>query len=238
MSISKVLIYAELLSNIRQISVVAVLPTPSTDKTIVELSSDRRRVSLLHQGQRTTIQLPGQVAAQVSSVHRSTSGRTDLSWRLPAVNQASSQHDFRDSTSEAPWTAKDLIPGVEVLCQNCNSIILERGQLRAWKDLPSENWAEMMEFWHCHKPDVEPAQTTVSSDDTRADHSHDNEDLNSHRGYGANSKFVATENVGFVDISTFLLAETDVKNTKASSALLLFLLPICICFIYITFCGL
>src|SRR5690606_5003164 len=49
---------------------------------------------------------------------------------------------------------------VSIYCANCNATLVENGKVSAWKDLPSKNWAEMMDFWHCHKPD---------------DHEHDHE---------------------------------------------------------------
>lgn len=223
MSLSNTLIYAELLSNIRQISVIAVLPTSSNNKTTSTLSSDRRQIALEHEGQRTTLTLPGQ-AHPTAQLQPTALGKNELSWRLPLAGQ-STRSEATDI--EAPWSAKDLEPDLEISCRECKAIILGGGILKTWKDLPSENWAEMMEFWHCHKPDDEP------SGHEGHDHPHPNaQDLNASRGYGANSKFIATAGVGFVDNQTFLLAEPDCQNFEVSfvlpfiSWLLLFLCSI------------
>jgi hypothetical protein len=85
------------------------------------------------------------------------------------------------------------------------STIVEAGTLQVWKDLPSENWAEMMEFWHCHKPHEHK-------------HGNDDDDL-TNRGYGASSRIAAQSSVGFVDLTSFLLAESDVLKSSVSFCL-------------------
>lgn len=70
-----------------------------------------------------------------------------------------------------------------------------------WKDLPSENWAEMMEFWHCHKP--EP-------------HNHQSHEHLADRGYGANAGISAQDAVGFIDIMSFLFTDHDTTGLKVS----------------------
>jgi len=78
-----------------------------------------------------------------------------------------------------------------------------------WKDLPSENWAEMMDFWHCHKP---------TEHESHAGHS-DEETATANKGYAANSKFTAQNKVGFVDLTTFLLDAKDCNNIRVSLCL-------------------
>jgi ubiquitin-protein ligase E3 D len=84
-------------------------------------------------------------------------------------------------------------------CRRCATRLLAPGRVREWRDLPSENWAEMMEFWHCHKPH-EPGRETAGAE----------------RAYAAGRKLVALEGVGFVDLVSFLLAERDCTNLKVS----------------------
>lgn len=104
MSLPEILIYSELLSNIRQISVFAVLPTSSDNNTTATLSSDRQRIILQHEGHTTTLKLPGQVDS-TSQIQPVAVGKTELSWRLPLAGQPS-RPDAQDT--EAPWSAKDL----------------------------------------------------------------------------------------------------------------------------------
>ena len=63
-----------------------------------------------------------------------------------------------------------------------------------------------MEFWHCHKPDVPP---NLSAPDA----SHEPSEA---KGYGAHSRFAARAGVGFVDLTSFLLAPHDCGGIQVS----------------------
>ncbi|KAF5682686.1 hypothetical protein FCIRC_4865 [Fusarium circinatum] len=88
-------------------------------------------------------------------------------------------------------------------CRSCGSEFVAQNIINTWKDLPSENWAEMMEFWHCHKP-----------------HDHDHQDPESlaTKGYGANHAISAQQGVGFVDLTSFLFSESDCRGLQYSSS--------------------
>lgn len=52
-----------------------------------------------------------------------------------------------------PWTAKDISNSKsDFKCHKCNSIIINHSDIKKVHPMPSELWSEMMEFWHCHKP--------------------------------------------------------------------------------------
>jgi hypothetical protein len=153
MSQPKTLIYAEQLSNIRQISIIAALNTPSDSTTNAKLSANRQQIILHHGGETTTLDLPGQVASS-AQLQKPVLGREELSWRLPMAGQPSRADLESTQSIEAPWSAKSLGEDAEFACKECGNVVLKKGIIKTWKDLPSENWAEMMDFWHCHKPDV------------------------------------------------------------------------------------
>lgn len=58
------------------------------------------------------------------------------------------------------WSCKDLSQTPKIgrhhkfrfVCKNCNSELIDSSQYD-FKDMPSEQWYEMMDFWHCHKPE-------------------------------------------------------------------------------------
>ncbi|KAI4177981.1 MAG: hypothetical protein LQ343_000065 [Gyalolechia ehrenbergii] len=75
---------------------------------------------------------------------------------------------------------------------------------KLWKDLPSENWAEMMDFWHCHKPDT---------DDTIY---HYQDGLS--KGYGAASTIESIAGVGLLDPMYLLLSHDDVNVVTGQKA--------------------
>ncbi|KAI1269255.1 ubiquitin-conjugating enzyme E2C-binding protein [Xylariaceae sp. FL1019] len=197
-----ILIYAELLSNVRQVSVACTLPSASTQNTKVFTDGNGSALTITHDGLTQTIILPGRVASSSQlPIHKA--GTTDLSWRLPLANP-STLHIVRASDESIPWSASDLSIGSAISCRTCTSTIVEEGKLKIWKDLPSENWAEMMEFWHCHKPE------------THSHHDGDNEQHLTNRGYGASSRIAAQPGVGFVDLTSFLIDESDITGPSHS----------------------
>ncbi|EMG50707.1 hypothetical protein G210_1548 [Candida maltosa Xu316] len=58
------------------------------------------------------------------------------------------------------WSCKDLDRTPQInhrhefkfVCQNCSSLLIDSLNYN-FKDSPSELWYEMMDFWHCHKPE-------------------------------------------------------------------------------------
>lgn len=202
-------LYAELLANIRQISLAASLSSPCDASTRVTLSADSRTVELRHGSSNYHLTLPAKAAlgGTLLPVQDKQKGTTALSWRLPLdVSSLSSSHQANDDRMS--WSATDLDPGSEVSCRRCGTAVVPAGSVEAWKDLPSENWAEMMEFWHCHKPEHR------HNDDGEAGKA-DEESLAA-RGYGASSAISAQEGVGFVDLTTLLFAETNCQNVTVS----------------------
>ncbi|OTB00036.1 hypothetical protein M426DRAFT_245157 [Hypoxylon sp. CI-4A] len=194
-------IYAELLSNIRKISVGCDLLTPSSSSTKATISPSGRVLTVCHDGAENTIVLPGRVAS-INSLPVLKLGSKNLSWRLPLA-ETPGHHAFSASDEQSvPWSASDLQLGASISCRTCGSTIVEPGDIKVWKDLPSENWAEMMEFWHCHKP---------------SDHGHGhehNDNLTSTKAYGASSRISAQRGVGFVDLTSFLIHDRDISHSN------------------------
>ncbi|CCU82431.1 hypothetical protein BGHDH14_bgh01977 [Blumeria hordei DH14] len=215
MKVPKSLVYAELLSNIKQVSILASLTYPCDENTKVELSDDGQKLTLIHRGQVHALSLPHKVYPKFNFQVPSKIGSQELSWRLPLIDQSSQQARQDTLSSEAPWSAKALESRTELRCRSCDEVIMKKGKIHTWKDLPSENWAEMMDFWHCHKPDntqshhIPDDDCSGSQENRTSTHSKMTE-----RGYGANNSISAQHGVGFVDISTFLLTEDDCINIK------------------------
>ncbi|KAI1660834.1 ubiquitin-conjugating enzyme E2-binding protein [Daldinia decipiens] len=201
-----VLIYAELLSRIQGVSVGCELYTPSSPDTRATVSSDGWFFTIHHDGIQTCIRLPGQVVS-VKQLPIQSIGKKHLSCRLPLASSLERHAFSTPGEQTVPWSATDLQPESRITCRRCHATIVEPGVTKVWKDLPSENWAEMMEFWHCHKPH---------------DHGHEHDDGLASKAYGANSRISAQAGVGFVDLSSFLLSETDISAsviTKVPSLL-------------------
>lgn len=193
---SSAIIYSELLSNIRQISVLAELLTPSDNSTEVFLSSDRKYLSLVHQGETTKLELPGDVNPAYTP-QQPAAGLKQISWRIPLTPQPpQARPEFAESAS-APWSANDLDSSSGFACRACSADVVPAGTIKTWQDLPSANWAEMMDFWHCHKPDVPKLEQNGMESGLVE------------KGYGASASFRAQKGMGKVDLMTFLLSKDD-----------------------------
>ncbi|KAK3495642.1 ubiquitin-conjugating enzyme E2-binding protein [Neurospora crassa] len=211
------LLYAELLSNIRQISLAVSLGSASDASTRVAVAANGETVELTHHGQSHTLHLPAKVAVGGAILPIQRPGASALSWRLPL-----GQGTYTDASSaeSSTWTATDLKAGSEVVCRQCQAVVVKRDVVKVWKDLPSENWAEMMEFWHCHKPgdhdhDHHHHDKSNGVDATGQNDRADDMSLAA-RGYGASSAISAQEGVGFVDLTTLLFVEQDCSNITYS----------------------
>ncbi|OBT53243.1 hypothetical protein VE04_05822 [Pseudogymnoascus sp. 24MN13] len=181
------LIYAELLPNIRQISVLAALPTPSDGTTRVSISGDSAILTLVHNGATTSLQLPGAIAPTSST-------RTAASQPCPAILA-------HPSRGLSVATTRCALPS---RCRRRPAHARARARFPA-EDADSENWAEMMEFWHCHKPDVPVGE---KGDEEGGD--------NTTKGYGANTRMMAQKGVGKVDLTYFLLDGEDCSGLETN----------------------
>lgn len=199
-------IYAELLLNIRQVSVVASLPSEPDTTTQAEVFADGTRIGIRHGQSSKDILLPGRVSVHGRlPIQKSGRSPRSLSWRFPLAASHPSQGLLaQDPYPTPPWTSVDLEPGTPITCRQCGTVFVPAGTITVWKDLPSENWAEMMEFWHCHKPDPE-------------NNSHQDHDHLTKRGYGASATISAQAAVGFVDLASFLILESDATNLKVGT---------------------
>ena len=205
---SKNYIYAELLLNIRQVTVSLSLNPPSNKSTKLCLSSDRQGLELSHNGHESSIKLPAKVVHPQRSANQGpllaipSSPFKEFSVRLPLDGDAHPRASApRHAENEMPWTAAKLAVPAQLQCCHCANVLTQYGAIKAWKDLPSDNWAEMMDFWHCHKP---------------AEHkhaaNHDTSEMD--KGYAASNKLIARSGVGFVDLCYFLFHAEDVTGVN------------------------
>ena len=184
-------LYAELLINIRQVTVFAILPSPSNEYTRIWLDAGHDILYLTHDGEESSITLPCPVVINNATLKLPLTPVTELSFRVGAATQLPPKAEVYNANS-IPWPASKLTSETHVACQSCGNPFITNAT--NWKDLPSGGWADMMDFWHCHKPTTEN-----SNHDTAG----------STKGYAAANVLGPTPGVGLVDTSHFLLAETD-----------------------------
>ncbi|PGH36503.1 hypothetical protein GX50_00690 [[Emmonsia] crescens] len=241
------LLYAELLPNIRQITLHVSLPdssslaqSPITSDSPANLTSgkyslsllpSRHAVSLSSQDTVRTLNLPARVSESAHTILAtqptptpSSAGHSELLFRLPVdvetgllgVSRPTNGRSGDDNKEvQIPWTAKDMCAETRVRCRQCKSILFippQKGEV-VWKDLPSIDWAEMMDLWHCHKPDTHADDHGDAADGTGL-HAHDkNETV---KGYGAANQVVCSSGTVLIDVLSFVMAEDDCQGLKKS----------------------
>ncbi|KAI4920589.1 hypothetical protein J4E85_009356 [Alternaria conjuncta] len=212
---TSITLYAELLLHIRTVTLFASLRTNFSRSTDAKLSSDGSYITVSHEGQSASIRLPinvkggGDAALELPSQPPTK----ELTLRLQLEEKEGSdllgtlQREDRQANI-VPWDGASLndAKDVEMSCKGCDGILVAKGKIQQWRDLPNENWAEMMDFWHCHKPDEHHLH----------DHMHD--EVVGQKGYAAGNRLQAMGGVGFVDLASFLLAESDCEGAQLSSS--------------------
>ena len=199
-------LYAELLLNIRQVTVFAILPSSSNEGTRVFLEADQRTICVEHDSEQSAIQLPCSVARN-ENLQLPPRAVLELSFRLRLSTDTESQTlAVMDPGSVAPWSAPMFTQETQVSCRSCGSQLVKG--IVAWKDLPSGGWADMMDFWHCHKPNVE--EGTIDS-------------AGGGKGYAASNVIGPTTGIGLVDVTHFWFSQSDCYDLEVRQRLLIFI---------------
>lgn len=188
---SSIVLYVELLSNIGQVTVFATLPSDSDQDTSASLSPDGRSLSITHGETKVGVRLPCKVLESPALRLPFALGAKELSFRLQVARDVTLNGQ---GDEDVPWSASCLTSDSRIACRVCNQSFLDVSS-PIWKDLPSENWAEMMDFWHCHKPNDE--------EDPGA------QGQGLAKGYAASNQLTPSQGVGLVDISHIILVESD-----------------------------
>ncbi|CAN6605744.1 hypothetical protein TRVA0_003S00496 [Trichomonascus vanleenenianus] len=192
---------AEYLARIRSVALSIEVEDGLNVEQLVFQSTEKAIVHYTKDGESHTaeIVLPEQVSASVAERIYSTDVETKtLSYRFPAspeLLEHSKPMSFLDNPNvRMPWPASELNSQewIQVVCGGCSTVIIKAKRITRWQQLPSEHWAEMMDFWHCHKPDE----------------GHDHFNPN----YAVN-RFVPKTGVGMVGMSYFLICPGDIVNT-------------------------
>ena len=204
-------LYAELLLHIRAVTLFASLRTFHTHETKAQLSADGSSITVSHEGESATVRLPVKVQGggdAVLSLPAQPPGK-DLTLRLQIEEKEGTSFLGGVRTEDrvaniVPWDGASLnaMKNAGIVCRICNGVLVRSGKVGEWRDLPNENWAEMMDFWHCHKPDEHQL------------HDHTHETAVGKKGYAAGNRLKAIEGVGFVDLASFLLREQDCEGAE------------------------
>jgi hypothetical protein len=211
-SMPKIELYAELLTHIRTVNLVASLKTATNHETRIELSSDNQTITISHDGISASLRLPTRmVGGGTAAITLPPRPSKSLTLRLKVEETEPGLLQFEHSDENlVPWPATGMDDARGVACVRCGASLVKFGEdgVREWRDLPSENWAEMMDFWHCHKPH---------------EHGEDGGEGVEGKGYAASSKLKAKQGTCFVGLSYFVLVEDDCENIKVRFTVFSFL---------------
>ncbi|KAF2253072.1 hypothetical protein BU26DRAFT_214208 [Trematosphaeria pertusa] len=211
---SSIILYAELLLHIRTVTLFASLRSFHTRETKAQLATDGFSITVTHEGESATIHLPIKVKgggdAALSLPAQPPSKELTLRLQIEEKEGTDLLGTLRSEQRNAnlvPWDGASLnhIRAVEIRCKSCQGVIAPASKVGEWRDLPNENWAEMMDFWHCHKPDEHHL------------HDHNRHAIVGKKGYAAGNRLKAVDGVGFVDLATFLLKEQDCEGAESPS---------------------
>jgi ubiquitin-protein ligase E3 D len=194
-------VYAELLHNIRQLTISITLRSSCNPTTTLALSQDRKALVIEHQAQQVIAQLPGQVGAD-AILPRPLPRTKELVVRLSGAEDHHAWQPKRLGLDDhVIWPASSLTPDTRISCRACQSILLH-GSVKVWKDLPSDSWAEMMDLWHCHKPDNEDSPRQDAPQSTK--------------GYAAANSLASVPGCGLVHLDHFRVHHSDCRGLQVS----------------------
>lgn len=199
-------LYAEVLANIRQANIYASLETHKNEHTKIDIASDKKTITVSHDGESASIYLPTEISG-TAEVNIPIDRGKEMSVRLELAEIKNMPPVENTVGHEEPWAANDLSSNTRLQCQACKAELLANEVPLQFKDLPSEHWADMMDYWHCHRPQ-NPTATQGKDAEEAADS----------KGYGSSTKLRATPSVAFVDTAYFLFAEQCCRNVQTHNS--------------------
>ncbi|KAK9368411.1 ubiquitin-conjugating enzyme E2-binding protein [Lipomyces kononenkoae] len=139
--------YAELLPRIAQIS-LTISPLEAIPIHFTRISSSKIYIKTTSDSVATIITLPGSTTKYVPiSLQQLCQHNGDTKTGSVGLK---AERDEREAHI-VPLSAGQLTDCKAVQCRKCGADLL-KDDIK-FLDLPSENWYELLDYWHCHKPD-------------------------------------------------------------------------------------
>ncbi|EHN01581.1 YJR141W-like protein [Saccharomyces cerevisiae x Saccharomyces kudriavzevii VIN7] len=144
----------EWLPRINSVSVVVegwkCIKVKSLKRTLLSISGD--------EGQEEDISLPAEAEEKVGIPYKFRDRGYDLEYIMKLRSKPPKKYDYSImSLPDGKWTKEELRldPDFSIECLHCKQQIIGKDNCQVLNNMPSEFWVELMDYWHCHKPDVE-----------------------------------------------------------------------------------
>lgn len=186
--------YCDYHENIRAIHLSVTLPSAPDELTSLDIY-DRKTLRLRHAFRSYTIALPASVDPTRPLEVKGT-GLT-LNCRVSADPIVRS-----DGSISLPLSSPEALQE-DVLCSACGTCMILASRGLTWHRMPSENWAEMMDSWHCHR----------GVSDHHYNEHHDQYTLPDHI-VSAAERIRARPGRGLIGLSYLLIHPSDTQNIK------------------------
>ncbi|KZV10407.1 hypothetical protein WN66_03725 [Saccharomyces cerevisiae] len=155
----------EWLPRIQSISVVVEgwkqVEIKNLKDTLMSISGDEEQVE--------DILLPVEVEEKVDTSYKFKNRGKDLEWMTKLRSKSSKIYDSSImSLPDGRWTKEELRSDSDfsIECLNCKQKIISKDNCQVLNDMPSEFWFELMDYWHCHKPDVKEDKSSYTRFET------------------------------------------------------------------------
>lgn len=151
--------FTEYLPRLNSISVVSDVPDNTTLEDISGVSLNSSMELSIQLKQSSPIKIKSPIPINDLKVSGVKLVNNTLSFSIKLSEFTQETLPFTEQTIDQ-WSCKDLSRTPEIngrhsfkfICNNCKFLLIESYGFN-FKDMPSELWYEMMDFWHCHKPD-------------------------------------------------------------------------------------
>ncbi|CAG8496554.1 9367_t:CDS:2 [Ambispora leptoticha] len=159
---SKPVIFAEILPNIKSMNLTLGLPSNNNplsfnlgiyaSKLTFEQKQPPQRASSI-----STLHLSNLIEATENPSITSTNDGLDIKLRLRTYVRKKPTRQTIGSDIIPPLTAKELGPLKSILCSWCKFPLVNSNAFIKVMDLPSEHWLELLDCWMCHQEDYQQA---------------------------------------------------------------------------------
>src|SRR5262249_25552483 len=128
-------LYAELLNNIRAVTIVVSLETEQNEETRIELSQDGKVIHVTHEGETASLSLPTRmIGGGTAAITLPPIPSRDITLRLQLEEKELGLLMLHSNSENVlPWSATTV--NNNIACRYCGNHLLKPSSVKEWKDL-------------------------------------------------------------------------------------------------------